>query len=165
MRRPTRDPRRALRLLGALAGVGLVIGGFAVYTLLQRAGSDSAGVAPQQQASARVPRLVSSARLAEQDGIRIVHVAVTGAGGLLDLRYQVIDADKAAVVHATPPELVDETTGAVVDQLLMGHQHKGLLHAGQTYYLIFENPGNLVQRGRQVTVALGGLRVQHIPVE
>jgi hypothetical protein len=43
--------------------------------------------------------------------------------------------------------------------------HHGRLKAGQSYYLIFEDPGNLVQRGARVTVQLGAARVAHIRVQ
>jgi len=47
----------------------------------------------------------------------------------------------------------------------MGHAHHGQLKVAHTYYLIFNNPGNLLQTGSQVTVRLGGARVAHVPVE
>jgi hypothetical protein len=163
LRRPSRDPRgRVLRLLAAVTGAGLVAVGYVLVT--QVAGGHRDSVAAQQAATEKIPPLVSAAGLAQRNGIRISQLAVTGAGGLIDLRYQVLDPDKAASVHTGLPELVDERTGVVVNQLLMGHSHKGVLHAGQTYYLLFENPGDLVRRGSEVTVALGGLRVPHIRV-
>jgi hypothetical protein len=155
---------RRIRVLGAASGAAVVVAAVAGYALVSHlAGGEASAVAGRQQAA--VPPIVSTVGLERAKGIRIVHVAVSGAGGLLDLRYQVVDADKAAAVHASLPEMVDERSGAVVDQLLMGHQHKGTLRAGQTYYLIFENPGNLVQRGGRVTVALAGARVRHVRVE
>jgi hypothetical protein len=154
-----------VRLLGAVTGAGLVAAGAAGYVLVaQPAGEHRGSVSTPQRTTEQVPPVVSAAGLARRNGIRISQVAVTGAGGLIDLRYQVLDPDKASSVHATPPEMVDERTGVVVDQLLMGHSHKGVLHAGQTYYLLFENPGDLVQRGSEVTVTLGGLRVSHVRV-
>ncbi len=158
---------RGLRLLGAASGACLAAGGIAAYALVGHVGGGSPSApAPREQARAEgIPPIVSPAGLARKAGIRILHVALTGGGGLLDLRYQVLDPDLAASVHESQPELVDETTGAVVDQLLMGHRHKGPLHAGRSYYLIFENPGNLVRRGSRVTVALGGLRVRHVLVQ
>jgi hypothetical protein len=159
-RRPWRT-----RLLGIASGVVLAAAGIGAYQVLTRPGDDrNAAATPSTTASQKVPPIVSSAGLAQRNGIRIVHVAVTGGGGLLDLRYQVLDPDKAGAVHLAPPEMVDERSDAVVDNLLMGHQHRGVLHAGQTYYLIFLNPGNLVTRGDRVTVALGGLRVRHVVV-
>jgi hypothetical protein len=154
---------RRIRWLGAASGAALAVAAVGVYALVSRSTGGVASAGAERRAV--IPPIVSQAGLEQAKGIRIVHVAVSGAGGLLDLRYQVVDADKAASVHSSLPEMVDERSGAVVDQLLMGHQHKGVLHAGQTYYLIFENPGNLVQRGGRVTVALAGARVRHVRVE
>ena len=158
----TRSKR--VRLLGALTGAGLVVAGFTGFMLVHR---PSAPAARPQAVAENVPPVVTPAGLAAKSGVRVVRVAVTGGGGLLDLRFQAVDTDKAAAVHdpATPPELVDEETGVVVNGLLMGHQHKGRLKAGQTYYLIFNNPGNLVHRGSKVTVVLGDARLLHVPVE
>jgi hypothetical protein len=158
--------RRRRLLLGAATGAGLVAAGFAAYALLVRTGGDDrVSASPPQAVVEKIPPIVSAAGLAQRNGIRIVHVALTGAGGLVDLRFQVLDSDKAASIHGAPPEMVDERTGAVVDQLLMGHSHKGALHVGQTYYLIFENPGDFVHHGSRVTVELGGLRVRHVAVQ
>ena len=157
---------RKTRLLGALTGAGLAVAAVGGYMLVQQLGGNgSEAVTRSQPAVVKIPPIVSAAALEQKNGVRITHVAITGAGGLVDVRYQVVDADKAAVIHEIAPVLVDETTGAVVDQLFMGHQHRGVMHAGQTYYLIFQNPGNLLQRGTRVTAVLGGLRVPHINVQ
>jgi hypothetical protein len=113
-----------------------------------------------------LPAAVSAAGLAERSGVRVVHVAASGAGGLLDLRYQVVNPDAAAAVHnpRTPPALVDERSGLVIGQLLMGHMHHGQSKAGVTYYLIFLNPGDAVRPGDRVSVVLGGARLEHVPV-
>ena len=120
----------------------------------------------QTQAAYSFPR-VTPAGLVERSGVRVVRVAVSGEGGLLDLRYQVVDAEKAQSVHesATPPLLIDERTGGVVRQLLMGHIHSSPPKVGLTYYLIFNNPGDLVRRGGRVTVQLGDARLAHVPVQ
>jgi hypothetical protein len=112
------------------------------------------------------PARGAAADLAQRSGVRIVRVAVSGGGGLVDLRYQVVDPDKAAALHAsaTPPALVDERTGVVVSRLFMGHAHSGELKAAVTYYLVFENPGNIVGRGGKVTVLLGDAQVEHVAV-
>jgi hypothetical protein len=92
---------------------------------------------------------------------------VTGGGGLLDLRYEVVDADKAVALHdpSTPPALVEESSGLVVDSLLMGHAHKASYKPGVTYYLVFENPGDLVQQGGKVSVLLGTVELEHVDVQ
>lgn len=163
---------RRVRPIGYAVSVVLVIGLAAlVFWLVSAMRGDSAGGTSQPNnptAPAALQRpVVSDAELADKVGVRIVQVAVTGGGGLIDLRYQVVDPDKAVVVHddATPPVIVDDVSGVVADQLLMGHSHTGSFNAGQIYYLIFENPGNLVQRGSTVSVLLGDAEVDHVTVQ
>jgi hypothetical protein len=110
--------------------------------------------------------VVSAGGLAEQSGVKLTQVAVSGAGGLVDVRFKVLDPDKAVALHdqATPPALVDERTGVVVNQLLMSHAHHGAYKAGVTYYLVFNNPGDWVRRGGRVTVLLGNAQVEHVAV-
>jgi len=99
--------------------------------------------------------------------VRLIRVAVTAGGGLLDLRYQVVDPNKATAVHEarTPPAIIDEHTGLVLNRLLMGHAHHGQLKPAVSYYLIFENTGNWVHRGSEVTVLLGDAQVEHVVVK
>ena len=111
--------------------------------------------------------VVTNDGLVERVGVRIVQVAVTGGGGLLDLRVQVVDPDKASALHdpATPPAIVDGATNVVANQLLMGHAHGDAFKAGVTYYFVFENPGNLIQRGGRVSVLLGSAELDNVAVE
>ena len=101
----------------------------------------------------------------EATGVRVVRVAVTGGGGLVDLRYQVLDPEKALVVHERPPALVAESTGEVVDTLFMGHRHSGRPKLGLTYPLLFVNRSSLIRGGDEVSVVLGGTSLQHVVVE
>ena len=151
-----RRPRGHWVLLAASVVVALA-GGIPLL-LSQLSGSRAPGV--------RVTPLVSAAGLVQRSGVRVVRVALSGDGGLLDVRYQVVDSDKAESIHdaATPPLLIDERTGAVVNGLLMGHIHSNRPKVGLTYYLIFENPGSIVRHGGRVTVQLGDARLAHVPV-
>jgi hypothetical protein len=83
------------------------------------------------------------------------------------VRYQVVDPNKANAVHEgqTPPAIIDERTGLVINQLLMGHAHKGQLKPAVSYYLVFESTGNWVRRGAKVTVLLGDAQVEHVVVK
>jgi hypothetical protein len=164
-------PRRSrFRLPGRVVIIGFVAGvllasGIGVLALwLPQRTSGEASVDPPigwQRPS------VSAAGLAERSGVRLVRVAVTGGGGLLDVRYQVVDPNKANAVHEgqTPPAIIDERTGLVINQLLMGHAHKGQLKPAVSYYLVFENTGNWVRRGAKVTVLLGDAQVEHVVVK
>ena len=155
-----------VQIAGFLAGVLIAAGiGVLALWLPQRSAAGptaSAAPPPQWQRPA-----VSASGLAERSGVRLIRVAVTGGGGLLDLRYQVVDPNKAAAVHEarTPPAIIDERTGLVLSRLLMGHAHSGKLKPAVSYYLIFENTGNWVHHGSEVTVLLGDAQVEHIVVK
>jgi hypothetical protein len=156
---------RRVRLLGLLCGVALVAAVFAVVRWQPDRPAHSGDTQSKVPVSWQRP-VVSAAHLAERSGVKITQVSVTGGGGLVDLRFQVIDPEQAAALHeaTTPPAVVDEKTGLVVHDLLMSHSHSGPFKAGITYYLIFNNPGNFVHRGSQVTVLLGDAQVEHVDV-
>jgi hypothetical protein len=153
------SPRTRVRAVGAAVGAAVVLAAVGAYGLTRSSGT--AGARPHAASP-----LVSNAEFQRRTGVRIVRVATTAAGGLVDLRYQVIDSNAADTIHDpdTPPELVDERTHVVVNELFMGHSHHGQLKVAHTYYLIFNNPGNLLQAGTRVTVQLGAARIAHVPV-
>ena len=152
--------RLGVRAVGLVLGAALVLAAIAAYNLSHRSGTAAA------RPHAAAP-LVSNAEFQRRTGVRIVRVTATAAGGLVDLRYQVLDANAADSIHDpdTPPEMVDERTHVVVNDLFMGHSHHGQLKVAHTYYLIFNNPGNLLQAGTRVTVQLGAARTAHVPVQ
>jgi len=153
-----------VRIAGFLVGVLIAAGiGALALWLPQRSHSEPSVNPPPEW---RRPA-VSAPGLAERSGVRLVRVAVTGGGGLLDLRYQVVDPSKAVTVHEakTPPAIIDERTGLVLNRLLMGHAHQGQLKPAVSYYLVFENTGNWVHRGSEVTVLLGDAEVEHVVVK
>ena len=160
-------PAGRVQIAGFLAGVLIAAGiGALVLWLPQRSSGE-----PRAGSRAAPPGWqrpsVSASGLAERSGVRLIRVAVTGGGGLLDLRYQVVDPSKAVAVHEarTPPAIIDASTGLVLSRLLMGHAHHGQLKPAVSYYLIFENTGNWVHRGSEVTVLLGDAQVERVVVK
>lgn len=167
-RRARRRPGRRTLLLGALSGIVLVAGGLGLMRGLTSSDSPPVtSVAPAAVAPQWHRPTVTATTLARSSGVRITRVAVTGGGGLVDLRFQVVDPAKAHALHdpSTPPAVVDQQSGLVVHDLLMNHSHTGEYHAGATYYLIFNNPGNWVHRGGTVTVLLGNAAVPNVVVK
>ncbi len=157
---PSRGPRLiGPRVLGIMAGAALALAAIVAYSAL--------GHGAGEQKLRALPPVVTPAALLNQLGARVTRVTASGNGGLLDVRYQVVDSDKAAALHdaKTPPALVDENSGQVIGRLLMGHSHTGAFKVGVSYFFIFEDPGGLVKRGNQVSVVLGPARVQHITVQ
>ena len=157
-----------VQIAGFLAGV-LIAAGIGVLALwLPQHSSAGPRAGPRAASPPAWQRpAVSASGLAERSGVRLIRVAVTGGGGLLDLRYQVVDPSKAVTVHeaGTPPAIIDERTGLVLNRLLMGHAHQGPLKPAVSYYLVFENTGNWVNHGSEVTVLLGDAEVEHVVVK
>jgi hypothetical protein len=102
----------------------------------------------------------------ELTGVRIVRVALSGNGGLVDLRFQAVDAEKALVVHDAnqPIRIVEEASGVVISTPFHGHGG-GRLVQGVTYYQLFNNTGGAIRRGGLVSLIVGGVRLQHVRVQ
>jgi hypothetical protein len=158
------DPgrRRRARLAGALAGVVVAVSALWVW----HASTDHATAVEKPVPASWARPVVDTAGLGQASGVTITQVAVTGGGGLVDLRFRIVDPDRANALHdpGTPPAVVDEQTGLVVHELLMNHAHSGPYQTGVTYYLVFNNPGNWVHRGGRVSVLLGDAQVEHVKV-
>jgi hypothetical protein len=154
-------PAARVRALGVLAGAALVVIPVAVLGATRSSSSSPASATPRP-----LPAAVPAAGMAQRSGVRVIRVTATGGGGLLDLRYQVVDPDVAAAIHDAdkPPALVDERSGLVLGELLMGHMPHGKPKAGESYYLVFLNPGDAVRHGDRVSVVLGGARLEHLRV-
>jgi hypothetical protein len=143
------------RVAAAVAAATL-LAGLAAWMLAAR----PAEITPAERAAQR-------ALFTAQTGVRPVHVALTGGGGLIDLRYQVVDAEKATAAHdpARPPSLVDEASGKPVDQSWMGHSHTRAFHAGTSYFELLINARGRLERGSEVTLVFGDARLEHLRVE
>lgn len=124
-------------------------------------------VAPQiMGATVQGPSGPEQTLFESKTGIRIVRVALTAVGGLADLHYQVLDPDKALIVHDRdqPPTLIDQKTSTVLNTPFHGHGFR-TLQSGVTYRLHIWNSGGVLQRGDLITVQIGDARLENIVVE
>jgi hypothetical protein len=116
-------------------------------------------------------RPLSPAAFEEETGVHIVRIATVAGGGIVDLRFQVLDPDKALAVHdkQSPLILVDEGSGTVLRSAFHGRHSGGTtqvgLNAGATYYLLFANSAGALRRGDLASVTVGGGRLEHVPVQ
>jgi hypothetical protein len=105
-----------------------------------------------------------SLEIEQKFGVRFTFVAVTGKGGMVELRYRVIDEDRAANFGhytETAPMLIAEDTGEIVDVTIMGlHNHR--VEPGRQYYILFRNTGQAIRSHRPVTIAVGDLKLEHV---
>ncbi len=107
-----------------------------------------------------------SAAFEERWGIRITQVAVTADGGMVDLRYVILDSSKAqqiGVDTTTTPKLIPEDNKTTVFQTAR-MSHKNEPQAGTTYFLLYENAGGAVKAHSFITIQLGDLTINHVPV-
>ncbi len=118
-------------------------------------------------AAAAAARVVTAEGLEEEFGIRVNLVAVTADGGLVDLRFTVLDKEKAGhLMHdaAAMPELFVERSGAL---LTAPHPmaHKITILDGASYFLLYPNSGGAIQSGTQVSVVIDDVRLASVTAQ
>lgn len=145
------------RSLLILAGLALVAG---LAGWIAKANADADARHGQEL------RVQQQASFEDITGIRVVRVALSAGGGIVDLRYQVLDPDKALAIHddEAPPRLIDEKTAEVVAIPFHDHATREL-HTAVTYREMFMNGGGALDRGDRVTIEVGEAVIQHIEVE
>ncbi|HLF26308.1 MAG TPA: hypothetical protein VJG32_08230 [Anaerolineae bacterium] len=108
-----------------------------------------------------------SAAIEEKFGVRFTFLAVTAGGGLIDLRYRIVDAGKAknfGHYTETAPMLIAEDSGAIIDVTKHGlHNHR--VQPGLVFHVLFRNTGSAIQTGKPVTIQVGDLKLEHVLVQ
>ncbi len=107
----------------------------------------------------------------EKWGVQIVGIRISAAGFMLDFRYRVIDAEKAAPLfdRATKPYLIHQESGAKF--MVPNPPKTGPLRTsdtpqqGRVYWMFFGNPGRYVKPGNKVTVVIGDFKAENLIVE
>lgn len=147
----------ALPLLAAL-------GYFIVWTVTVPA-------APKFEASPvpieRTKATQSPKRFAAITGLEVLWVAESGDGGILDLRYRVVDEKKASghKSHQSVPAIIDLESGEALTTQWMGHAHPvDSFQPDRNYWMLFLNPRELVERGDLVAIRLGHARLTGVRV-
>lgn len=122
-----------------------------------------------------VPPVAPDTKLLETTyGIRIEGLRLSAAGSMLDFRYRVVDADKAAAMldGRVQPYLFDAAHGAklgVPDTPVLGRirqtARNNKILTNRTYFIMFGNPAKLLQSGDKVTLLLGSVKVSDLTVQ
>ncbi len=152
---PPGSRRRAGAVAGAVLLVAALVGGLA----WQRRPGPNPAIASSHEITADV--------LESRYGVRLDVVALLASGGLLELRLQVIDADKATALFGEVedmPMLAVEGTNAVLESA-KGMKHQLVLLDGAAYFLLYTNVDNVVHEGSTVAFVLNGERVSHLVVK
>ena len=161
----------------AFKGIGKV---FAITLLLSTALSLSAPiVADASVADASVSKKTGFIQQTEEQkqalseawGIELVAMRSTAAGHMVDFRYRVLDAEKAAPLfkRQTKPYLLHQESGlalGVPNTAKIGSlRNSNTPQEGRTYWMFFGNHQRVVKKGDMVTVAIGDFRVTDIEVD
>ena len=98
---------------------------------------------------------------------------VSAGDYMMDFRFRVLDADKAAVFfdqRIKPYVLVERSSAKLpvpmatkVGALRPTNRGKNI-RADRNYYMMFANPDRHVQRGGKATLVIGDFRVEHLTV-
>ena len=92
---------------------------------------------------------------------------LTTGGGMIMLRYQILDSDKVLSVHdaQTAPYVVGPDGKKYDAPGMQGHSHIGKKKvAGTTDYILLANSGGRLKPGMVVTVVAGQLRMPNVTV-
>lgn len=105
--------------------------------------------------------------LEEQYGLRVNLVALTAAGGMVDLRLKIVDGEKAKLLLQDkknfPSVFVNENVTLNVSEDTKAGQIQ-FVNDGNLF-LMFPNTGNTVKRGTKVTILFGGIALEPIEVK
>ena len=145
--------------------------------------------APVESAPAPVKPVVAArpGTLEGEWGIRVASVGLTMAGGAVDFRYTVVDAEKALLLSQgmASAYVIDQATGTKISMTpptikgpaaahssaRMARQGGGFppspnrLAAGRTNSLLLPNPAGLLKSGSIITVVVGDIQTQNVRVE
>ncbi len=129
------------------------------------------GIAAWQMRSGANPAIANSTaitaeQLEDQYGVRLDVVGLIASGGLLELKFQVTDADKATALFGAPedmPVLAVEDSDRVL-RTPNGMKHSLTILDGASYFFLYANVANSVHEGSQVAFVVNGVRIPHLTV-
>lgn len=105
-------------------------------------------------------------------GIEVASLHLSAAGRIVDFRYRVLDAGKAASLlkRQVEPYALDIATGVrlIVPRAgKIGALRQSATQAteGKIYFILFGNTDRVVKRGSRITVVIGDLRLENLLVE
>lgn len=110
---------------------------------------------------------ITAEQLEQRFGVRIDVVGLLASGGLIEMRFQVIDADKATAlfgeVEDMPMLAVEGSTRVLTSA--KGMKHQLTLLDGAAYFFLYTNVGNAVHEGSLVSFVINGVRLPHLLVQ
>lgn len=152
----------------ALAGITFVLGATALFLIRPY----HALAEEKKEAAAEMsPGKAQAVMLEEKWGIRPLSIRHSAEGYMLDFRYRITDAEKAAPLFSPriKPYIIDQETGAVMavpDVPKLGSMRSTRKPVkDKNYAILFANPQKYIKSGRKVTVVIGDFKAENLVVE
>lgn len=150
--RVTTPPYRNKYLFATIFLVALVLVGFLVYRT-------------QQNQKAIVFTNISQSVLEEQYGLHVNLIAVTAAGGLVDLRFKIVDGEKAKSLLQNPDNFPSLWIQEGKVSLAVPEESRSQIEFENdgNLFLMFPNVAGLVKPGTPVSIRFGNTQLEPIP--
>jgi hypothetical protein len=163
---PVSRGRRALRLAAPLTLAGVVaLGTIGVRSIV------ASNAHPTAHPAATAAGMPTSSKIEQTWGVRFTNVRVLAGRGLVDVRYQVIDPNKATKLHADGvknlPRLRVDGGATVNADSAMFHFHTiaDTTSAGRGFDILYGNSHGALRPGGEITLLLSdGEKLEHVPV-
>ena len=110
---------------------------------------------------------ISQSALEAQYGLRINLVAVTGAGGFVDLRLKMVDGDKAKLLLSDAKNFpaIFAKSGVTLNAPEDTKSQKIEFITGGNLFVMFPNSSNAVTQGSPVTIVFGATALEPFNVK
>ncbi len=122
----------------------------------------------EQTAAVEEKTFISQSLLAEKYGLRVNLMAVTAAGGMVDVRLKIIDGEKARLLlqdQANFPTLSVSDGSFTLTATSETKPEEIKFEDGGNLFLLFPNSGNAVRPGTYVTLVFGDTALEPILVK
>jgi hypothetical protein len=109
--------------------------------------------------------LITQSMLEEQYGLRVNLIAVTAAGGLVDVRFKFIDSEKAKLLLQDPekfPALWIADSGVMLNAPEDVKTQEIQFVEDGNLFLMYPNAADVVKPGNAVTIVFGNVQVEPI---
>ncbi len=134
-------------------------------------GSPAANTPGVSTAQTPAPEDVPSTKAASDPVIEVVGVRLAAYGGIVDLRYRVIDPErargllgkgtKAHMLHQPSGRKLPVSSGKLGDM----RAQTGTPESGRHYFVLFTNVDRIVKSGDKITVEIGNFKAEDITVQ
>jgi len=111
---------------------------------------------------------ISHMTLEEKYGLRVNLVAVTGAGGFVDVRLKILNGEKARSLLQDPnhfPSLVVDDDGTILSVSQETREQEFHFEDNSNLFIMFPNTGNAVKPGARLRILFGDVTLEPTDVQ